>query len=345
MLVTALVTPFRGEGATLDDTLFAQLVAFQLGHGADRVLVGAVDGEGSSLDEGERARLLDAALQAARPEQVMCALGAGRPAELVSRGRQALERGVRDLLLVDAPYVGCGSADLRERWHRPVARALPECRLYPAAAPLRTGTELLPDDLARLRDDCPNVVGVEDGTGRLARMRRVRELCGDEFTILCADDALLRDAMIDPHIRVDGGSSLLANLAPAGLRALHDASAALDAVAARMLHDGLFPLFGLASVTAEEPVELGGERHFVPQRSRGAVTIKTALAALGVLAPVWRAPLGPMGAAGAARVGSVLRQVGRGSPALLAPLATAFGLDLAARLAAAAAPAFAGRAS
>src|SRR6185436_19599183 len=60
MLVTALVTPFRGEGA--------------------------------ALDEGERARLLDAALQAARPEQILCALGAGRPAELVARGRQALER-------------------------------------------------------------------------------------------------------------------------------------------------------------------------------------------------------------------------------------------------------------
>ena len=342
MLVTVLVTPFR-EGESLDDALVAKLVDFQLGHGADRVLVAAGDGEGPALDEGERARLLDAALQAARPEQILCAIGPGRPAELIARGRQALQRGVRDLLLIDAPYVGTSSADLRERWHGPVARALPECRLWPASAPLRTGTELLPDDLARLREDCPNVVGVEDVTGRLARMRRVRELCGEDFTILCADDALLRDAMIDPHIRVDGGASLLANLAPAGLRALHDACSALDAVAARNLHDGLFPLFGLASVTAEEPVELDGERHFVPQRSRAAVSIKTALAQLGVLAPVWRAPLGPMGAAGAARVGAVLRQVGRGSPALLAPLATAFGLDLAARLATA--PALAGHAS
>ena len=343
MLVTALVTPFRGEGATLDDTLYAQLVRFQLSQGADRVLVAAVDGEGPALDEGERAALLDAALSAARPEQLVYALGPGRPAELVARGRQALARGVRDLLLVDAPYVGSSSADLRERWHAPVARALPECRLFPSSAPLRTGTELLPDDLARLREDCPNVVGVEDGTGRLARMRRVRELCGADFTILCADDALLRDAMIDPHIRVDGGSSLLANLAPAGLRALHDAAAALDAVAARGLHDGLLPLFGLASVTAEEPVELGGERQLVPQRARGAVTLKTALAALGVLAPVWRAPLGPMGAAGAARVGAALRAAARSNAALLAPLATAFGLDLTARLAAP--PAFAGRAS
>lgn len=339
MLVTALVTPFREEGATLDDTLYARLVRFQLEQGADRVLVAGVDGEGPGLDDGERLVLLEAALSVARPDQVMYALGPGRPAELIARGRQALERGVCDLVLVDAPYVGTSSADLRERWHRPVARALPDCRLYPSSAPLRTGTELLPDDLARLRDDCPNVVGVEDGTGRLARMRRVRELCGEDFLILCADDLLLRDAMIDPHIRVNGGCSLLANLVPAGLRALHDAAGALDAVAARELHDGLLPLFGLATLTAEEPIELGGDRLFVPQRSRGAVTLKTALAVLGVLAPIWRAPLGPMGAAGATRVAAALRQTSRSSPKLLHPLSAAFGADLAARLEAATASA------
>ena len=332
MLVTALVTPFREEGGGFDDTLYTKLVAFQLGHGAERVLVGGVDGEGPSLDDAERGRLLDAALAAARPEQLVVALGPGRPAELVARGRQALSRGVRDLVLIDAPYLGASSTDLRERWHGPVARALPEARLHPAAAPLRTGTELLPDDLARLRDECPNVAGVEDGTGRLARMRRVRELCGEDFTLLCADDLLLRDAMIDPHIRASGGCSLLANLVPAAVRALHDAAATLDAVAARALHDLLLPLFGLSSLTAEEPVELGGGRHLVPQRSRGAVTIKTALAALGAVPAAWRAPLGSMGASGAARVTALLAQAQRQDATLLRPLADAFGLDLAARL-------------
>ena len=334
MLVTALVTPFREEGARPDDALYARLVRFQLERGADKVLVAGVEGEGPSLDDGERLALLDAALQAARPEQIVYALGPGRPGELVARGRQALQRGVRDLLLVDAPYVGASSADLRERWHRPVARALPESRLHPAAAPLRTGTELLPDDLARLRDECPNVAGVEDGTGRLARMRRVRELCGEDFTILCSDDVLLRDALIDPHIRADGGCSLLANLAPAALRALHDAAAALDAVAARELHDRLLPLLALSSVTAEEPVEVGGGRLLVPQRSRGAVTLKTALATLGVVPASWRAPLGGMGAAGAARVTTALLQAQRADPSVLQPLAAAFAVDPAARLAA-----------
>lgn len=339
MLVTSLVTPFREDGAALDDALYARLVRFQLEHGADRVLVASVEGEGPGLDDAERLRLLDAALRVAVPEQIMVAIGPGRPSELLARGRAALERGVKDLLLVDAPYVGTSSADLRERWYRPLARALPECRLYPSAAPLRTGTELLPDDLAKLRDDCPNVVGVEDGTGRLARMRRVRELCGEDFTILCSDDALLRDAMIDPHIRVDGGCSLLANLVPAAMRALHDAAATLDATGARDLHDGLLPLFALSSITAEEAIEVGGGRLLVPQRSRGAVTLKTALSILGVLPPAWRAPLGRMGATGATRVAAALRQTSRRTPKLLRPVCATFGVDLAARLDAVATPA------
>ena len=82
-----------------------------------------------------------------------------------------------------------------------MAAALPEARLIPYAVPGRTGTELLPDDLARLAEDHANVVGVKDATGRLARMTRVRELCGEDFLLLCGDDHLLRDAMIDPAIR------------------------------------------------------------------------------------------------------------------------------------------------
>jgi 4-hydroxy-tetrahydrodipicolinate synthase len=216
------------------------------------------------------------------------------------------------------------------------AQALPDARLLPHAAPGRTGTELLPDDLARLAEACSNVVGVLDSTGRLARMERVRALCGERLSLLCGDDVLLRDAMIDPHIRADGGCVATAQLAPAAVRELHDACLALNAVRARELQDALSLLHGLQSVTAEESVTVGGEALLVPQRARNPVPLKSALAMLGLALPVWRAPLAALGPNGAARVRTALRLTDRRHPELLAPLAEAFGVDLAACLDAAA---------
>ena len=328
MLVTALVTPFVGGGDALDIERLRELVGFQLECGADLVLLAGTTGEGGLLSPDERTRVLDAALEVARPSRLMWALGTGRVADVIASGRVALERGVRDLLLVDAPYSGASSGALRTGWHGAVASALPDARLYPYAVPGRTGTEMLPDDLARLAHDHANVVGVKDATGRLARMLRVRELCGPDFKLLCGDDHLMRDALVDPAIRADGVVSFVANLVPDVVARLVAAGLAGDAVAARREHERLELLTPLVSVTVEESLELG-ERHLsVPQRSRNPVPVKQALAVLGVIDGAVRAPLAAMGPHGTARVRNMLRMAGRRHSDLFDAAERLLGADL-----------------
>jgi len=332
MLVSALVTPFRkdGEGPALDR--FARLVGFALDHGCDQVLVAGPMGEGDALDDTEWETLLQEAVSAARPHQILAAPGNGRLAEIVARGRLALQLGVRDLLVADAPGHGASSMALRERWHGALARALPEARLWPLAAPGLFGAELLPDDLARLHDEHANVVGVVDASGRLARLSRVRALCGADFAILCGDDAMLRDALVDPAIRADGGVVAACNLAPGAVRRLVDEAREGQPARARELHEALAPLLALGQLTVEEALLLHGEALAVPQRTRGPVPVKTALALLGLGSCACRPPLGPLGPNGEARVRAALVAAHRGHPELLAPLAEYFELDLARRL-------------
>ncbi len=328
MLISALVTPFSGDEAAPDLDRFARLTGFALDQGCDQVLVGGPAGEGGALEDGEREALLQEAVGSARPHQLMAGLGHGRLAELVARGRQALELGVRDLLVPDAPGLGAGSTGLRERWHGALARALPGARLWPLAAPSLSGSELLPDDLARLRDDCANVVGVVDATGRLARLARVRALCGDDFAIVCADDMMLRDALVDPTIRADGGCAVACNLAPGAVRRLHDEARAGSPARARELQDALAPLFGLGTVSVEETLRLRGEDLAVPQRARPPVPVKAALAMLGLGSAACRPPLAPLGPHGLSRVRAGLRGLHQRHPELLAPLATYFEVDV-----------------
>ena len=306
MLVTALVTPFKGPGNGPDLDRLQALARFQLAEGAGQLLLAGTTGEGAALSEEERLLMIDAALEVATPEQLMVGLGSGPLDQVIQRGRDCLQRGVRDLLLVDCPYSGASSAALRTAWHGPAAAALPEGRLFPYAVPGRTGTELLPDDLALLAEEHPNVVGVKDATGRLARMTRVRELCGDSFRLLCGDDPQARSSLLDPSIRADGLCSVVANLVPGRVRQLVDAGLAGEAVAARMLHDRLEPLFALVSVTSQEPLRLRGETLRVPQRARNPVPIKTALASYGLPVEHVRPPLDEMGEGGRQEVARIL---------------------------------------
>lgn len=332
MLVSALVTPFSGDGRTLALDRWARLVGFALDHGCDAVAVGGPAGEAAALDDGEWESLLEEAVGAARPHQLMAAPGHGRLPDVLARARLALELGVRDLLVCDAPGSGASSGALREHWHGALAAALPEARLWPLCAPALAGTELLPDDLARLRDDCPNLAGVVDASGRLARMARVRTLCGEDFPILCGEDLALRDALVDPAIRAQGGVVAACNLAPGAVRRLHDEARAGNPARVREVHAALAPLLGLSTLAEEEPLLLRGQTLRVPQRARLPVPVKAALALLDVEPASVRPPLGPLGPAGQARVRAALVEAHRRQPALLAPLAAYFEIDLAARL-------------
>jgi 4-hydroxy-tetrahydrodipicolinate synthase len=311
MLVTALVTPFKGSAQALDLELLGQLVQFQLDAGVDQILLGGTTGEGGALSNAERREMLAAALEVAAPQQIMCGLGTGCLDDIISRGEDALRLGVQNLLLVDCPYSGASSAALRTCWHGPVAEALPDARLFPYAVPGRTGTELLPDDLARLAESYPNVVGVKDATGRLARMLRVRALCGDDFVLLCGDDLQARDALVDPTIRAHGVCSVISNLVPAAFRELVDQGRAGEAGKTSLLNEAIEPLFDLMGFTTSELLDVGGESLAVPQRVRNPVPLKAAMLALGLDLGGCRPPLDALGPNGRDKVARVLSRLKR----------------------------------
>jgi 4-hydroxy-tetrahydrodipicolinate synthase len=327
MLVTALVTPFSGPDASLDLSSLRRLAAFQIEQGVDQVLLGGTTGEIGSLTDAEYFTLLREAREVLPGWRVVAGLGSGRLDQIIARGRFALELGIHDLLLVDCPYSGASSASLRTHWYGPVAEALPEARLMPYAIPSRTGTELLPDDLARLAEDHDNVVGVKDATGRLARMERVRALCGPDFVLLCGDDFHARSAMLDPVIAAQGCCSVVSNLVPAAMVALVRAAGAGDASGARLIHDGLERLFRLSTLTIDEAVEVGDEVLMVPQRARNPVPMKHALREMGVLNGGCRAPLGGLGRRGRSAVRDLLLDALLQDPALFAPLEQFFEMD------------------
>lgn len=70
-------------------------------------------------------------------------------------------------------------------------KAIAECTDLPQIlynVPSRTGSDLLPETVARLAK-INNIVAIKEATGDLSRVAKIKELAGEDFIFLSGDDA------------------------------------------------------------------------------------------------------------------------------------------------------------
>jgi len=61
--------------------------------------------------------------------------------------------------------------------------------------PGRTGVNMAPETIARLANDCQNIIGVKEASGNLVQMEQVKALAPKEFLLVSGDDGLTVDVI------------------------------------------------------------------------------------------------------------------------------------------------------
>jgi len=239
--MVALITPMHADGS-VDDASLARLVEFHLEQGTDAIVAVGTTGESATLDEEEHCAVIRQVVElAAGRIPVIAGTGANATTEAISLTRCAKSAGADACLLV-TPYYNKPTQEGLYLHHRAVAEAvdIPQI-LY--NVPGRTACDMLPETAGRL-SEIGNIVGLKEATGDLARVARLRELCGPEFGLYSGDDATGREFML---LGGDGVISVTANVAPRLMHqmcaaALSGDGAAAEAVDARLagLHSALF---------------------------------------------------------------------------------------------------------
>ena len=324
---TAMVTPF--DDAVVDETGLARLADFQIQNGITGILAVGTTGESPTLAWEEHHRVVQILSNQAKGK-CLCIAGAGsnNTKESLSAARHAAEAGVDAVLLVDPYYNGPSSQEIRKEYLAPVAAAFPELSIIPYVIPGRTGAQLLPEDLALLFHAHPNVNTVKEATGNLDNMRRTRQCCGPEFTILSGDDGLVYEMMADPDIAAAGVVSVVSNIVPRAMSDLVRLLVDKETEQAKTLADALRPLFGLVTVKTTEQSPYGE----VLCRARNPLALKTLMQLLGIPSGPCRAPLGKMSRTGLDVVVGIAKTVQANNPDILAPLAEFFDIDIDQRL-------------
>jgi 4-hydroxy-tetrahydrodipicolinate synthase len=325
---TALMTPFTDDYA-VDYEALEKLVEFQIAGGVSGILAVGTTGESPTLNWEEHNEVIRVVAEKCKGKcQSIAGTGSNNTRETMESTEHAVHVGADAALLVDPYYNGPSSLEIRREYVAPVAEKFPQMELIPYVIPGRTGCQLLPEDLAILDKQFANVSTVKEATANIDNMKRTRECCGDEFTILSGDDGMTFTMMTDPAIKASGVISVASNIAP---KAVQEMTTLLDQgnqAEAEKLAEALGPLFGIVTVKTQEETPFGA----VGCRARNPLGTKTLMAVLGMPVRTCRQPLGKMTKKGVDVVLEAGRTVWKNNPEILKPIADFFGVDIEARL-------------
>ncbi|MDE2888347.1 MAG: 4-hydroxy-tetrahydrodipicolinate synthase [Gemmatimonadota bacterium] len=326
---TALVTPLDPNKG-VDEPGLEKLVQFQVSQGVSGVLAVGTTGESPTLNGGEHNSVTERVCSLAGGEcRAIAGTGGNSTEETLRATEHAAHAGADTALLVDPYYNGPSSLEIRREYVAPVAEAFPEIQMVSYVIPGRSGTKLLPEDLAILHRDYGNVNTVKEATGDLENMARTREVCGDDFYILSGDDDVTYAMMTDVRIGATGVISVMSNVVPGPIQRFTQAILEGDMPEADRLADALNPLFGMVTVLSDEETPFGTTQ----VKARNPVPIKTLMNMLGMPAGPCRRPLGRMNQAGLKQVLEIARTVQHNNPELFAPIEQFFNVDISSRVA------------
>lgn len=284
-VTVAIVTPFHG--GEVDWDALGKLVDWHCEQGTDALAPCGTTGESPTLTHDENERVVAFVCERARGRtKVMAGTGSNSTAEAIRMTKAAQRAGATGTLQV-GPYYNKPTQEGYFRHFTAIAEAT-DLPVVVYNIPGRTGSNILPETIARVAEKCPSIVAVKEATGSLDQASQVAALC--DVTILSGDDSLTLPLM---SIGGKGVVSVVGNVVPRDMMALVKAFAAGKFEEALQWHRKLFPLCRDMLGVATNPIP-----------------VKTAMKLLGRGNGEMRLPMCPMDAAGEAKVRQTLVNYG-----------------------------------
>jgi 4-hydroxy-tetrahydrodipicolinate synthase len=237
--VIAIITPFKNNGKEVDYESFKRLIDYQIENGTDAILVCGTTGESPTLTYEEHENVIKFAVDYVNGRvPVIAGTGANSLHEAIELTGFAKEVGA-DAALVVVPYYNKPNQEGIYRHYKTLAKEV-DIPIIVYNIPGRTCREIEVSTLARLREECPNIVGSKESVGNMDRISEIKQTLGEDFIVLSGDDSLTLPMM---SLGADGVISVANHILPKEVKAMVEAALNGDFKRAREIHHKLFPLF------------------------------------------------------------------------------------------------------
>jgi len=235
-IYTALITPFTASGA-VDEKAFQEFVEWQIGQGVHGLVPCGTTGESPTLSHEEHNRVIKLCVEVAKGRvPVMAGTGSNSTEEAIMTTSYAKEAGA-DCALIVAPYYNKPTQEGLYQHFKAINDAV-DIPIILYNVPGRSIVDIKDDTIARLAE-LPNIVGLKDATGDLARPYILRNKLKGEFQLLSGED------MTAVAFNASGGQgciSVASNIMPKACAEIQEACLKKDYVSALTLQDRLVPL-------------------------------------------------------------------------------------------------------
>lgn len=284
--IVAIVTPMNADGS-LDIPAFRALIDFHVAQGTDAIVVVGTTGESPTVDVAEHEQLIEVAIEhAAKRIPIIAGTGGNSTKEAIELAAFAHKAGA-DASLTVVPYYNKPTQEGMYQHFKAIAEAV-EIPHILYNVPGRTVADMSNDTVLRLAQ-IPNIVGVKDATGNIARGTDLLLRAPADFAIYSGDDATtLALMMLGGH----GGISVTANVAPKLMHEMCAAALGGDYARAREINARLFGLH----------MDLFVEANPIP--------VKWAVARLGKMQNHLRLPLTPLSSQAQVAVEKAMKMAG-----------------------------------
>lgn len=284
----AIVTPMKPNGE-VNYEAFAKNIEFQIANHTDAIIVCGTTGEASTLTHEEHLACIRFCVkQVAGRIPVVAGTGSNCTETAVYLSKEAEAAGADGLLVVTPYYNKATQKGLKEHF-KIIAEAV-KIPIILYNIPGRTGgVNILPETIAALCEETPNIVGVKDATDNFIQYAKLMALAKGKVDVYSGNDN-----QIVPFLSLGGKGviSVLSNIAP------------------QQTHDICAKYF--AGETAEsarlqlEAIELVGALF----SEVNPIPVKKAMNLLGMEAGPLRRPLTEMEDANAAKLEQAMKNYG-----------------------------------
>jgi 4-hydroxy-tetrahydrodipicolinate synthase len=266
--IVAIVTPFKDTGE-IDFETFDELIEFHISSGTDGIVVCGTTGETPTLSDAEDAQMIERCVKKVNGRvPVIAGTGSNSTSDCIKYSKKAVELGA-DALLVVSPYYNKPSRRGIYKHFSQVAKNV-DAPIILYNVPGRTGSVIEPDTAIELAGNHKNIIGIKEAGGDMNVFAELLANRPEGFKVYSGDDFLSFSANC---MGADGCISVVANLIPADFHKMMKASIDGDLKTARSLFFKYRTLMELMFLESNP------------------LPVKTALALMGKVSEVFRAPL------------------------------------------------------
>ena len=286
---TALVTPFTGTSAAVDEERLRNLIEYQIAGGVKVLVPCGTTGESATMTEEEDRRVISITVEAAKGRaRVIAGTGSNATAVAIETSLTARDLGV-DAVLVVAPYYNKPTQEGLYAHFRAIAEAVGDLPVVMYNVPGRTASNIAAATTLKLANDVENIVAIKEASGDLTQIMAILRDRPEHFRVLSGDDSFTFALLA---LGANGLISVASNEAPALMSEMIELALAGNWDKARALHYKLLPLM---------------EVNFI-ESSPGPV--KAALAMMNLIEEKYRLPLVPVQEKTRGRLREVLLEIG-----------------------------------